>query len=685
MYFYYLIFTLIISLFPISMTAAEDLMDPVIVTATKVKTKDTKATYASEIYYRKDIELSGAKSVIDFLNQNTSVVIMSNSGNRYEPKVDMRGFGITEGYKNLVITLNGRRMNTIESSPQSLGSIPINNIERIEITKGSGSVMFGDGAQSGSIQLYTRDTTETTLEGSAGNYGQQNQAFSTGLSEEKYIISASGLHSGNTGTADEDVAGDSDYSDIRSYQFKLKYFPTESVELYFEKDSSTLKIKYPNQLIIETWMQNPGSSYKSTSTGPTEFFRLHQDINNWTLGGIKEFGNKFKVTLEYSHQDRERSSSDTTQPAVATGHTHYHNNIINAGIDYKYGPYRVLTGVNTFDGTREYEGTAAKKSNLGVYAQGYYDIDDTTVLSLGARREGVEYHFNNGPNVIKKNNFWAYDIGINKSINEHLSIFSNFNSSFLSPDLDRMYGWNVPAFTKVDFNPWIEPSTAKTINIGLNHVTPTNKLKLTLFNIKSRKELWMVAHNDGTNTNLDKSQKYGLELQDTFNYNSALSVSANYAWTRAIVLSAPGGFGSKIKCLNRCSGNTMPGVPEHTIVLGINYAPTSASRIVLTQNFRSEAYNEEDLENDDNVKQREFTSTDLSYTHTLKTESGKGLLKGWANGPRHIEFVAKIENLFEQANGVYLKDGLTFGGAPVTAIFPDLYTRNWTLGAKLKF
>ncbi|SVE08127.1 uncharacterized protein METZ01_LOCUS460981, partial [marine metagenome] len=221
MHFYYLIIVLIISLLPISTVAADNLMDPVIVTATKVKTKDTKATYASEIYYRDDIVQSGARSVIDFLNQNTSAVIMSNSGNRLTPKIDIRGFGTVDGFKNLVITVNGRRMNNIDSSPQDLSSIPINNIKRIEITKGSGSVMFGDGAQSGSIQIYTRDSTETTLEGSAGNYGQQNQAFSTGLSEEKFIISASGLHSGNTGYSDDDPAGESNASDVRSYQFKL--------------------------------------------------------------------------------------------------------------------------------------------------------------------------------------------------------------------------------------------------------------------------------------------------------------------------------------------------------------------------------------------------------------------------------------------------------------------------------
>ncbi|MCH2391914.1 MAG: hypothetical protein MK238_05195, partial [Nitrospinales bacterium] len=80
-YFHYLILFFIIALFSIPTAAAKDLMDPIIVTATKIKTKDTKATYASEIYNRKDIERSGAVSLYDFLNHNTSTAVMPSYGN----------------------------------------------------------------------------------------------------------------------------------------------------------------------------------------------------------------------------------------------------------------------------------------------------------------------------------------------------------------------------------------------------------------------------------------------------------------------------------------------------------------------------------------------------------------------------------------------------------------------------
>tara|TARA_B110000495_G_C23013617_1_gene599870 strand:+ start:168 stop:812 length:645 start_codon:yes stop_codon:yes gene_type:complete len=124
-------------------------MDPVIVTATKVKTKDTKATYASEVYNREDIEKSGAVTIFDFLNNNTSTAILPNWGNQYEQNIDIRGFGFTEGFKNVAITVNGRRLNNIDSVPQKLIDIGINTIDRIEITKGSGSIVHGDGATGG--------------------------------------------------------------------------------------------------------------------------------------------------------------------------------------------------------------------------------------------------------------------------------------------------------------------------------------------------------------------------------------------------------------------------------------------------------------------------------------------------------------------------------------------------------
>ena len=72
----------------------------------------------------------------------------------------MRGFGLNQGYRSLVITVDGRRLNNIDLSPQNLSSVPLGNIERIEITKGSGSVIYGDSAMAGAIHIFTKKNLE---------------------------------------------------------------------------------------------------------------------------------------------------------------------------------------------------------------------------------------------------------------------------------------------------------------------------------------------------------------------------------------------------------------------------------------------------------------------------------------------------------------------------------------------
>ncbi|MEO7344983.1 MAG: Plug domain-containing protein, partial [Methylotenera sp.] len=120
--------------------------DDVIVKANRFEHKDTETTYASEVHTAKQIEASGATSLYDYLAQQSSVTVLPNFGNKASPSIDMRGYGSENGFQNIAVTVDGQRLNNIDLSPQLLGAIPLGNIERIEISKGSGSVAYGDGA-----------------------------------------------------------------------------------------------------------------------------------------------------------------------------------------------------------------------------------------------------------------------------------------------------------------------------------------------------------------------------------------------------------------------------------------------------------------------------------------------------------------------------------------------------------
>jgi len=660
------IFSMLINL-PYLAIAAEDketseeiIFEPLTVKATKLEVKDTEATFASEIYTHEEIVESGATSLYDFLNQNTSVIAQPNFGNPFQQSLDLRGFGLSKGFESVVISVNGRKVNNIDLAPQNLSFIPLKNIERIEITKGSGSVIYGDGATAGSIQIYTRDSTETRIGASGGNFGRYTTSINTGYSFDKLKFSAFGDTYNQRGFSDPGPDGNRDKAERTSYKVKLEYNPNNSSELFIEKEATDLEYRYPNALTQATFESNPDSSFKTT-VGATTFTHQLEDSDNINLGGKTKLGEHFEASFNYFHHDKSVVFSSSSSNSLRV----YDTDIFDGNIKYLNGPWTVIAGGQSWDGERRCDncftiGTATKK-NTGLFVQGYYDFSSTT-LSLGARKEWIDFSFNSNND---NESFESFDIGVNHSLNDQLSLFSNFNYAFQTPDVDMFFD------SSGNFNGFIETATVKTLNIGLNHLTKKNKIKLTIFGSKLEDEIFF---NPVTfkNTNIDRSSKYGIELQNKYSYNKSLSFSINYAYIRAIIDRED----SNLNCTNRCSGNEIPGVSNHNLTFGINYDLTESSRIVLAQNYRSDSYSLNDFANSLSQKNKAYIRTDLSYKYSFKKANGEKLLNGWGFSPSQIDFSAKVENLFERSQGVWLKDD---------AVWPTNFTRNFIFGADFKF
>ena len=109
--------------------------------------------------------------------------------------VDVRGFGAT-AESNTLILLDGRRQNDMEIEKSFLANIPLESIERIEIIKGSaGSVLYGDGAIGGVINIITKHPAKSdraNIKIAAGSFSTKKTDISVAQVKDNFSISLHG-------------------------------------------------------------------------------------------------------------------------------------------------------------------------------------------------------------------------------------------------------------------------------------------------------------------------------------------------------------------------------------------------------------------------------------------------------------------------------------------------------------
>ncbi|WP_047535498.1 TonB-dependent receptor [Methylotenera sp. N17] len=621
-------------------------LDEITVKANRFERKESETTYASEIHTAKQIETSGAPTLYDYLTQQTSLNVSPNIGNRATPAINMRGFGNENGYQNVVITVDGQRLNNIDLQPALLAGIPLSNIERIEISKGSGSVIYGDGATAGAIQIYTKAKSGVTVNTSLGNFGQKNHAISAGISEEYIDLSANLAHDSYDGFSKKDASGHKDQFTSNSQNAKLKIKPTDFLRFFAEGTSSRNDIRYVNPMTKAQFKDDPK---QANGTYNHQSF----DTDQWQLGAEWDILKNLQLRAVHYNEDK---FSEFISATPSTANSIYKSNDIS--LRYQTDSFSLITGYQNFDGERnrfsDFFGVTSDKTtkkNEAVYIQGEVKLADWT-LSGGARDESVRYNFKPVINPFgtaaakEKQDIDAWDIGVNYKVNPSLSIFTNYNQAYQAPDIDRLFGFGF------GFNGFIEPAKTRTLNLGLNHISDKNRLKVTTFYTKLDDEIFLDVATF-LNTNIDRSHKYGFEIQDYFQINEQLSTSLIYNYTRAKIDREDRGAGAY-------NGKDLPGVPKHSVVANLNWNFFTNAHLNLNHTWRSRAYAFNDLENNFDQRQSAYESTNIALNYQFK----------------NIQLYTAINNLFEHENSIQVADD---------SIYPVDFVRTWRIGMKADF
>jgi iron complex outermembrane recepter protein len=624
--------------------AAEQIdLDEVTVKANRFEHKDTETTYASEIHTAKQIEESGVATLYDFLAQQSSLNIGSNFGSKATPSINLRGFGGESGAQNVVITVDGQRLNNIDGLPQLLGAIPLGNIERVEISKGSGSVIYGDGATAGAIQIYTKNKTGITVSTSFGNFGQQNHYINAGISEQYIDLSASFAHDSHDGFSEPDETGNKDEFTSDTQNIKLKIKPTDTLRFLLEATNTRNDVRYVNALTKAEFESNP----KQVTQRPFNQTYTHQglDSQQWRMGVEYDFTPSLNIKATHFREDK---LSDYINFFSKSDYDYDSNDI---ALSYNGDEFNVTGGLQAFDGARTSSSNITTKDNKAIFIQTEYHpnwLSDALTVSAGGRHEKVKYRYTptSGNALDASENLDAWDIGANYRFNNVLTVFANYNEAFQAPDIDRFFNFGGT------FNGFIAPAKAKTFNLGLNYVTNNNRLKLTAFRANLDKEIYFNSVTF-TNTNIDQSHKYGLEIQDSFKLNDQLSTSLIYNYTRAVIDQENDGAGA-------FNGKNLPGAPKHTIVANLNYKFLDHANLNLNQTWRSGAYSYNDFTNNAAQKQQHYESTNIALSYQYK----------------NFQVFTSINNLFEHENSIQVQDD---------ALYPVDFVRTWRVGLKADF
>jgi len=542
---------------------------PVVVTATRFEESQHKLPVGVAVVTAEDIRRSTAPSLAELLSQFAGIHIRDNTGGP-DRQIDMRGFGVT-GDQNTLVLINGQRLSEIELISPSLSSIPLNAIERIEIMRGSGSVLYGGGATGGTINIITRapraGEKSVLLFAGGGSYGTSDLRGTGVIAGERVglAVSASQLESDN-------------YRDNNHLRQR-----NAEVDARFGDSAHFFSIKLGGD---DQDLRNPGVRTSTQlvtdrrgATTPNDFSsRSGARVN---LGSGGRFGdNELAVNLTY--RDREAKSTQSFFGAVTNLTTQVDTWTLSPRLRMPFTvgglPNTLVVGadVDGWDYDSLFLGgffnshALATQRNRVVYLQDNLQLTDDLRLMAGARLQRTENNVTEllpAPTSVEKDDSpRAYELALRYRFARGTALFGKLGRSFRIATVDENR-----------FQPTLlEPQTSQDREIGVDFESERLRLRAAVFQMRLENEIYFspLFGPFGANINLSPTRRQGLELDTQWALAKSVNLFANLALIDAEFRS--GVYGGV-----DVSGNEVPLVPSRTLAVGGSWRATERTDLSL--------------------------------------------------------------------------------------------------------
>ena len=532
-------------------------LDEIVVTATRQEEKISSVPANVTLVTETDIKNSTAYDIPDLLRSQVGVHVNDIAGNRRSYTVDLRAFGETASLNTLVL-VDGRRINQADLSGSDWALIPLDRVKKIEIIRGGrGSVLYGDNASGGVINIITKEgeAFKGGAEINGGSYDTfKGSAFVSGTqSKLSYALSGSYLTS--------DGYRDNSDTEAKDLGLNLGYYQNDIVKWNlssgFHKDSTGL----PGA--IKTSEFAAGAS-RTDSLQPDDF----ADVEDYYVKGGPEifFSSDSKFKMDISFRKRNSLSFASFDAGSFTGDTDINTIAVSPQIIFKEAVLGInnrliigfdftdvvedITNNSIFFGTPSTGIFELKKKNYGYYIHDEIRPRENFSISGGYRYDRAEFKFKPSTPDKKTMSEDLFTAGVNYNFYDKSSIYISFARSFRYPVLDEIFNF----FTNT-IDTTLTPQTSDNYEFGIRHYfTESLFANVNFFRIDTENEI-IYNPNSFSNENLDgKTRRDGFEFSVTKTFDK-VALRGNYTFTDATIRN--GQFADK----------SFPNVPRHKAAL----------------------------------------------------------------------------------------------------------------------
>ena len=628
-------------------------MEEVVVTATRDREETRMVPANVSVVTKEEIQKSGATSIPEVLQKLEGITFRSTSGNASQSMIDLRGFGGDSPFGKTLVMLDGRRLNRPDMASINWLQIPLSNIERIEIVRGAGSVLYGDAAVGGTINIITKKgqgKPKPTVSVTAGSYGLHNeQGGLTGSSEKvSYALTVE----------NQRTSGYRDRSAFSSQSGGVNFGYDASDRLALNMGVSFNRTDYdlPGSLTKLQAERDRRMAGDPDNSASEKYSNAH--LKAESLWG--EYG-RFTVDLLYGRKDLaldmvswgtfNNNLIDTygvTPKYILEKDIFGHRNKVIAGLDYYYE----TLDVDRFNSRERTTKTALinlGKESLGYYIRDEFSLLEDLLLTAGYRIEsttvkGKDINVTTGTTVYddkKNHNAEAYEAGLTYLIGKKSKIFAKYATVYRIPFTDEQAvysGYGADEFLKN-----LDKEKGKSYEAGTQFYPFENlRFGITLFRIDMEDE---IVFNNLTyrNENLDQTRHQGVECSFMYEIKKRGKFYGNFTYHDATFEAG----------VNR--GKTVPLVPTRKAHAGLEiYLPAHFS-IRPEVRYASDAFQGGDNANTaEKVKSYTFYDLFLSYRRPFKDVN--------------LSAFIGVENITDEKydlilyNGYYPSPGITIKG-----------------------